>query len=185
MAEPTKQRSLRSLALKTAVGMALAVVAFGVSVSVYGAFRTEPVQGRASVEVRAPVEAVFGVMADPRRFPDWRTDVDKIHDYRESDGLGAWTEVDSRGGEQPLRMREMIENERLVILVDDEYALYRGEWTFTFEATGNGTRVSVREVAEVSNAFVRGMFHLLGNRAGAQQAHLNALKAHAERMAAS
>jgi len=182
MSKVAKQRSLRALALKTAVIMAVVMTTMGLSVFAYGLANTKPVEGGAQVTVDKPVGEVFALLADPRDAYRWRPGISAIRDFREGrDGLAAWTEVDEQGNELPLRQTERVENQRVVIVVDDEHVQFKGEWVFTFEQSDDGTVVRVKETAEVPNAFFRGIFHLLANRDAAQQAHLNALKSYAER----
>jgi uncharacterized protein YndB with AHSA1/START domain len=174
--------STRAILLRAMVIIAVMVVLFGGSVVGYGFVRNEPVKGHAEVIISAPREQVFALLADPRRTPEWRTEVEAIHDYRETgNGLAAWTEV-SGGAELDLRISERVDNERIVIVVDDEFAHYRGEWVFTFSDHEGGTRLAVTEAGEVPNPFIRGMFHLLANRDKTQQAHLDSIRIYIEHL---
>jgi uncharacterized protein YndB with AHSA1/START domain len=172
--------SIRSILLRAMVIIAVLVVLFGGSVLGYGIIRSEPVRGNAQVEIHAPPEQVFALLADPRRNLEWRTDLDAIHDYRKDHaGLAAWTEVGG-GGDMDLRMTERVENSRIVIVADDEFAHFRGEWVFTFEPRNGHTLLSLSETGEVPNPFIRGMFHLLANRDRTWQQHLDAVKTYME-----
>lgn len=102
----------------------------------------------------APPERIAAILADVSRFPEWRTDVDRV-EVLSSSPL-TWRE---HSGSDRITY-EVAENalpRRLVARIADRNLPFGGTWTWELTAEGTGTRVTVTEHGEVYNPLFRFM----------------------------
>ena len=99
----------------------------------------------ASTTVAAPAEAVWDVLVDLRRYPEWGSGITR------TDGtIGArskiriWTEVTPERA-FPLTVTGLEAPRKMVWSGGLPFGLFRGVWTFSLEPVEGGTEVRVRE----------------------------------------
>lgn len=114
--------------------------------------------------INAPVEKVFSVVSDPKRIPEWRTDVPRITDI--SGGMKVGTtfveEVHFMGNKQLLmKVTEFIPNKKLVIEAQSGMSMLPLQ-TFVFVPEGNTTHLEVSVIMKTSGFFTMMEFMLPG-----------------------
>lgn len=112
--------------------------------------------------INAPVEKVFGIVADFKRIPEWRTDVPGISQISGETKAGTTfvEEVHFMGKKQLLmKVAEFIPNKKLVIEAQSGMSLLPTQ-SFTFAPEGNSTRVDLTVNMKVSGLFVLMQFML-------------------------
>lgn len=97
-----------------------------------------------SMTIEAPVDAVFGPALDPSRL--WRhKDVAVVDVQLKPEGVGTtarlWTHALGFHIEGGMEYTEVVPNERIVLEV--HFFEEKPKWTFTFEPTDGGTKVTV------------------------------------------
>jgi uncharacterized protein YndB with AHSA1/START domain len=110
-------------------------------------------QASRTIELSRPPEAVFGVITEFSRHPEWRTDVQRVT----VDGSGAGAVVVEESGGDRLRLRvEVFEPpSRLRMRIADESLPFGGTWTYTLRPVGGGTELTLVEDGEVYNPVFR------------------------------
>jgi len=105
-----------------------------------------------SATTHAPVEKVFSVVADPKRIPQWRTDVPGIGQVSGETKAGTTfvEEVHFLGANQLLmKVMEYRPNEKLVFQAQSGMPVLPTQ-TFHFSPDGNGTTIDLSVVMKTS-----------------------------------
>ena len=105
--------------------------------------------------VNAPVEKVFSLVSDPKRIPEWRTDVPRITDISGEMKVGTTfvEEVHFMGNKHLLmKVTEYIPNKKLVIEAQSGMPMLPLQ-SFTFTPEGNKTRIDLSVVMKTSGFF--------------------------------
>lgn len=114
-----------------------------------------PVGHVASAEAtfdRAPAE-VFAVIADVRRYAEWRPDVTQVEVLSESAPV-RWKEHGSNGV-IAFELEESTPPSRLRARIADPSLPFGGSWTYEVTPSGSGTHVRITERGEVYNPIFR------------------------------
>jgi uncharacterized protein YndB with AHSA1/START domain len=105
--------------------------------------------------INAPVEKVFALVSDPKKIPEWRTDVLRITDISGETKVGTTfvEEVHFMGSKHLLmKVTEHIPNKKLVIEAQSGMPMLPVQ-SFTFTAEGNKTRIDLSVVMRTSGFF--------------------------------
>lgn len=108
-----------------------------------------------SATIHAPVEKVFSFIADPKRIPEWRTDVPAITEVSGQTETGTTfkEEVHFMGKKQLLmKVIDYRPNEKLVIEAQKGMKLLPTQ-VFTFSSQGNDTLVNLEVNMKTSGVF--------------------------------
>ena len=134
-------------------GLAVVLVVF-VAALVAGVGASLPVRHSASghVTLPAPPDRVFAVVADVRRYPEWRSNVSRVEvvsetpvRWREHDGSDAIT-FEVVESAPPIGWR---------VRIADSGLPFGGTWTYELTREGTGTRLEITEDGEVYNPVFR------------------------------
>jgi len=104
----------------------------------------------------APPEAVFAVVSDFIKYPEWRRDV-RAMVVDGQGGVGTVVHEDGSNGSIPFRVEVFEPPSRLVMRIADPELPFGGTWTYELRASGTGTELTLTEDGEVSNPIFRVM----------------------------
>lgn len=97
------------------------------------------------IHIEAPAERVWAILTNAREWTSWNTTVDKV----EGDiVLGGTVKVFAKvspGRAFPVKVRELVANERMVWSSGMPLGLFKGERTFTLSGSGSGVDFEMRE----------------------------------------
>jgi len=139
-----------------------------------------PVQHVASrsTTFRQPPEEIFGILADPARFADWRSDVTSVEVL--SPAPLRWREHGSNG-DITFVVDESVRPQRLVTRIDDRSLPFGGTWTYELAPGAAGTTVTITEHGEVYNPLFRFMSRFVFGQTATMDAYLTALQKRLDR----
>jgi uncharacterized protein YndB with AHSA1/START domain len=101
----------------------------------------------------APVERVWGLIADPSGYARWHPGITGAQRLEDRDGHEVWRYQGERGGFAVV-IEERVANHRMVTRIVDESA-FGGTWTWELEPVDGGTRLTLTERGEVYNPIFR------------------------------
>jgi hypothetical protein len=96
--------------------------------------------------IRAPRTRIWSLLTDAEAYPSWNTTVDKVEGRIE---VGQKIKVFAKlqpGRAFPVKVEQIVPNERMVWASRMPLGLFEGERTFTLEETADGVRFAMREV---------------------------------------
>lgn len=117
-----------------------------------------PVKHRASSEAtfKASPQALYKLITDVDRFPEWRSSVKRIEHVPDSAGKKRFREVGS-DGTILYEVESAAPNQRLVTRIADRSLPFGGSWTYEFVPRGDSTTLRITEGGEVYNPIFRFM----------------------------
>jgi len=121
-----------------------------------------PIAHRASRSVvyDATPAAVFAVITDFARLPEWRTGISAVEVFESGDGKARFREQGPNGTiTYAVDAREP--NARLVTRIDDPSLPFGGSWTFDLTPVAGGTELTITEDGEVYNPIFRVMSRVI------------------------
>jgi carbon monoxide dehydrogenase subunit G len=120
-----------------------------------GLFRPRTHVARARTRLAAAPDAVWNVISDFERWPEWQPGMKRVE--RLPAGNGPTTLItEGSWGEMPMRIEAFEPATRLVTFLDG--GVFTGRWTWQLEAAPEGgTVVTLTEEGEVGNPFFRTM----------------------------
>lgn len=106
------------------------------------------------VETAAPVATVWRTATDFAAQTAWVKGLRRVERLPDRDGREVWRE---HFGGHPitLEVTERVEERRLVRTIADERGPFSGRWEYAFEATPEGSRVTVTEHGRVRSPIAR------------------------------
>jgi uncharacterized protein YndB with AHSA1/START domain len=123
---------------------------------------------------RAAPAAVYAVITDFAKFPEWRSDVKRVEILPARDGREAYREI-GRHGRITYEVVEAAPPARFSARIADEDLAFGGSWTFSLEEDGGGTRVTVVEDGVIHNPIFRCLSKYVFGQTGTMVAYLRAL----------
>ena len=132
-------------------GIALPVVI----VAIVGALLPKAHTASRTARVSMPPDALYTLLTDIDRFPEWRTDVKKVERLPDRNGLPAWIEH-GRHGAIPLFSERMERPSRLVGRIGEGLA-FGGTWTYRIAPATGGSDLTITEDGEIYNPIFRFM----------------------------
>lgn len=132
-------------------GVVLAVAAGGVIAE--GARLPVEHTAQRTVQLDAPPEAVWALIATPERFAQWRSGIKTASALRSGGAWSGWREEGSFGP-MAFSVVQSAPPRRLVARItgDDSFG---GTWSYVLEPAGSGTRLTIIEDGEVYNPIFR------------------------------
>ncbi|MCU0648422.1 MAG: SRPBCC family protein [Gemmatimonadaceae bacterium] len=127
-----------------------------------------------TLDVAAPRERVWALIADVTHTNQWRPDITAITDV--SSSPVRWTEVSSFG-KTPFTLVEATAPSHQVTRVIDDGLPFGGTWTWRLDAQGTGTRVTITEAGVIRSAFFRIMSRIAFPPTKTMDGYLRALAA--------
>ena len=115
-----------------------------------------PVRHRATSEatVKSSSQAVYQLITDVDRFPQWRSSVERVEHLPDSAGKKRFREVGSDG---PIiyEIESAVPDRRLVTRIADKSLPFGGSWTYDLAPRGDSTTLRITEDGEVYNPLFR------------------------------
>jgi hypothetical protein len=130
-----------------------------------------------TVEFTAPPPAVFAAITDIRRFPEWRSDLNKI-EILPDDERGPLFREHGKNGAVTFRIEHSEPNAKLVTRIADPSLPFGGTWTQELQRTATGTRLTVTEDGEVYNPIFRFMSKFIFSQYATIDAYIADLRKH-------
>lgn len=104
-----------------------------------------------SKKYSAPPAVIFKIITDFTQYPHWRSDVNAI----EIQENGQLIIEKNRQGVLPYRIKERIENVKLVTVIDDPSLPFSGTWHFDIVGESNTCQLTITETGKVPNPLFR------------------------------
>ncbi len=127
-----------------------------------------------SIVLHQSPQDVYGVVRDFTSAPQWRADVKQIDVDIPDRGPVYFREV-GKHGTVNYELAEDVPAQRMVTRIRDTDLGYSGQWTYTFAAENDRTRVTIREDGEVSNVLFRFMSHYVFGQTSTIDTYLTSL----------
>jgi hypothetical protein len=118
-------------------------------VAIIGALLPKAHTASRTARVALPPDALYTLLTDIDRFPDWRTDVKRVERLPDRNGLPAWIEH-GRHGAIPLFSERMERPSRLVGRIGEGLA-FGGTWTYRIAPAPGGSELTITEDGEIYN----------------------------------
>jgi uncharacterized protein YndB with AHSA1/START domain len=117
-----------------------------------------PAEHRASRSaiLTASPDQVYAVIVDFAKYPEWRSDLDRIEApavARE----GSELREHGANGEIPYRVETLVPSSRVVTRISDPSLPFGGTWTYELRPNGTGTELAITEDGVVSNPIFRAL----------------------------
>lgn len=145
--------------------LALVLVVFAI-----GAFLPLTHQVTRSTTIAAAPESVWAVVADLAHQPAWRPSLERVDRITSDSGREVWREVQPNGDMLSLETTVREPPNRLVRVIADHDAPFRGSWEIVLQPAAGGTLVQVTERGSVPNPLFRFVSRfVLGQDASIQQ----------------
>lgn len=116
-----------------------------------------------SVRLSVPAQTVWESIRDVARYADWREELESVDVLEPEDGLARWREISTR---RTITFGASVDEpmHRFVARMLDEDLPFTGEWRWTVQPDGAGTRVTLAECGQVGNPALRFIAtHLIGH----------------------
>lgn len=109
-----------------------------------------------SVSVPRPPAAVWAVITEHAKDPEWRGDVSAVVRVADRNEKAVWEEQYKTGDRMKIEDTEAIPNQKLVRTIVDQ-TIFSGIWTYqlTPSADGSATTVTITEDGEIYNPVFR------------------------------
>lgn len=133
-------------------------------------------QASRSAEIAARRDAVFALLRDVERYPEWRTGISAVAVLEVIDGLPRFRE-DGESGPIIFRLERADAPAFMRTRVDDPDQPFGGTWTFVLVPGDSGTLLTITEDGEVYNP----LFRFLSRFVFSQTATLDAYVADVQR----
>jgi hypothetical protein len=109
-----------------------------------------------TARVQLPPEAIYTLLADVDKYPQWRGDVKRLERLPDRDGHPAWVETMS-AGRIPLYFERMERPSLLIARIADPSLPFGGTWTYRIAPAAGGSDLTITEDGEVYNPIFRFM----------------------------
>jgi hypothetical protein len=130
---------------------------------------------RAMTFTAAPA-AVFAVIADVARYPEWRADVSRV-ELLPDDGRGVLFREHGKNGVITFRIEQSDPPSRMLTRIADPSLAFGGTWTYVLTPTpSGGTSLTITEDGEVYNPIFRFLSKVVFSPAATIEGFLAALK---------
>jgi uncharacterized protein YndB with AHSA1/START domain len=105
---------------------------------------------------RQPPDAIWTVITDYSKFPEWRKSVVRVEALPPVNGQPSWEEFDTHGNAIPYEIVEATPGQKLISRIADANLPFGGSWTYilTRQPDGN-TLLRITEDAEIRNPVFR------------------------------
>jgi hypothetical protein len=124
---------------------------------------------------RAAPAAVFAVVSDVERYPEWRSDVTKV-ELLPSDDQGPRFREHGKNGAVTYRIELSQPPSKLVVRIADTSLPFGGTWTYEFHPQDTKTELIISEEGEVYNPIFRFISRLFLSQTATIETYLADLK---------
>jgi uncharacterized protein YndB with AHSA1/START domain len=121
--------------------------------------------------------AVWALITQRERFPEWRSDLRGVEQLPANDGKVRWKEQ-TKYDAVTMEVSEAVPEQKLVTRIADEGSPFGGTWTFELGKDGAGTLLTITERGEVYNPIFRFVSRfVMGHTATMEKFHADAARA--------
>ena len=159
---------------KWAIYLAVGLVGIVVLALVVGFLLPRNHEARGAAEFRASPAAVYAVVSDFGKYPEWRTGVTRV-DVTE-DGQGMLVTEHGSSGVIPYRIDLLKPPSGFVMRIADPHLGFGGTWTFEILPNDSGSELLLTEHGEVGNPLFRLMSKLFFSPTATIETYLADLK---------
>jgi hypothetical protein len=130
-----------------------------------------------SVDLPASQDAVFALINDIGRFPEWCKDFTRMERLADRDGKEQWRQF--MGRNSFTSVNELVDPPRRVVrVVEDDQKLFSGSWDHVVEAMGaSSCRLTITEKGTVHSDIPRALMHYVFGEDYTVKKFLGAVKA--------
>lgn len=118
---------------------------------------------------------IWAVIANHRKYSQWREDVYEITEIPSRGKYDAWKEVDANGHSVPYEIIGHSPGKQLIIEITDASLPYGGTWTFDLLPDATGTTVKITEHGSIDNLLLRVFAHFVTGYTSDMNSWLNSL----------
>jgi hypothetical protein len=160
--------------MKRGIALAAGGLAAG-ALMVYGVGRSLPPDHSATVvdTLASTADVTWDALTDVWAYPQWRPGVDAV-EIIALDGRPAWRETGS-AGELTFEIVSVEPTRRMVTRIADETLPFGGTWSWTLDADGDATIVTVREDGVIRSPVFRFFARYVFGYTGTMETYLAAL----------
>jgi hypothetical protein len=127
-----------------------------------------------SIFLRRSPQNVYDVIRDFPSAPEWRLDVKRVEVQTQASGKVHLRE-EGKNGTVNYELAEDVPGKLMVTQILDTDLGYSGKWTYVFAPEDGGTRVTITEDGEVSNALFRFMSRYVFGHTATMDSYLSSL----------
>jgi hypothetical protein len=115
-----------------------------------------------SAELHQTPEAIFAVLSDVEKMPQWNRNIKAVDILPSIDGREATRQTFRDGMSVTIITSENLAPTHLVRETWDSAAPFSGSWSYDIAPTSDGSKVTIREKSEIRNPFFRLMVLMFG-----------------------
>jgi uncharacterized protein YndB with AHSA1/START domain len=130
-----------------------------------------------TITLNAPPSDVFGAVTNFARYPEWRSDVQRI-EILPDDGHGPGFREIGDNGAIAYRVEAREPYTRLVVRIADPKLAFGGSWAYDLKPNGTGTDLTITEDGEVYNPIFRFMSRFVFSQTATIDKYETNLKKH-------
>jgi uncharacterized protein YndB with AHSA1/START domain len=145
---------------------------------VVGLFLPKEHIAASSITLSHPPDSVWKIVRDLGGYPNWWTDVKSSKRETDIGEREVWVQTDATDQALLLEVVELVPSRTMVTRIADEKLPFTGEWKYTIERAGGGSRVMIVEEGEIFNPIFRLLTHYFLGHHGTIDRFLEALGAH-------
>jgi uncharacterized protein YndB with AHSA1/START domain len=123
----------------------------------------------------APPEAVFALISDFARYPDWQPGVSRV-EVSGAPGAGQGVVMHGRSGTVPYHVEVFDPPRRIVTRIDRSERAFGGTWTYELRPVATGTELTITEDGEVYNLIFRTLARFVFGHTATIDAYLHDLE---------
>jgi polyketide cyclase/dehydrase/lipid transport protein len=161
--------------MKLLLSIVIALGGLGAIVALIGSRLPKAHHAARSARFPVPPDALYAIINDVDRYPEWRKDVKRIERLPDRDGRPAWIEHGSHGA-IPMRS-ERAEPPSLMVGRIGEGLAFGGTWTFRIVPAAGGSELTVTEDGEIYNPIFRFLARFVFGYEATMKTYLAALQA--------
>lgn len=142
----------------------LGAIVLGLGILTVLAFTSPAVtEHNRTITLKETPEAIFAVLADVQKMPDWNRDLAKIDILPPAEGKETTRQTFKNGMAMTVVTTESLSPTHLVRAMQTSDKMpFVGTWTYEITPVENGTKVTLTEVSEIKKPLFRLMVRLFG-----------------------
>ena len=127
-------------------------------------------------ELPVPPAALYGLISDVDKYPEWRKSVQRIERLPDSAGHARFREI-GKNGKILYEIESAVPSQNLVTRIADRSLPFGGSWTYDLASSGRGTTLRITEDGEVYNPVFRFVSRFVMGHTATIDAYLADLRA--------
>lgn len=115
-----------------------------------------------TIMLKQPPDAIFAVLVDVLKLPDWNRNMTKLEMLPPIDGKEATRQTFKGGMTMTIVTTESLAPTHLEREMRDEGGPFQGSWTYEITPTAEGSKVALTERSQIKKPFFRLMVRIFG-----------------------